>query len=103
MLHIGLIWLVRSLYFYASVVSALTDLGLSGLALAAAVWAVTHTGSLFLAIWCFFLVQALFVAIPHALSGKAAPGIQPAADRDDRFERAHRAAEAAVRKLSSIQ
>jgi len=100
-LHIGLVWLVRSLYFYASVVSALTDLGLSSLSLAAAIWAATHTGSLFLSVWCFFLLQALFVSIPHELSGKAAQR-QPVADRDDRFQHAQRAAEAAVRKLSSV-
>jgi len=101
-LHIGLVWLVRSLYFYASVLSALTDLGLNGLALATAIWAITHTGSLFLGVWCFFLVQALFVAIPHELGAKGAR--QPsAANPDDRFQHAHRAAEAAVRKLSSIQ
>ena len=101
-LHIGLIWLVRSLYFYASVLSALTDLALNGLALATAIWAVSHTGSLFLGVWCFFLVQALFVAIPHELGAKGTR--QPSTvDLGDRFQHAHRAAEAAVRKLSSIQ
>ncbi len=37
LLHIGLIWLILSLYFYTSPLSALADLGLSGLSMAAAV------------------------------------------------------------------
>jgi hypothetical protein len=99
-LHVGAIWLVRSLFFHSSLLSAGADFGLSVLALAAAVWAVVHTGSLLLGIWCFFLVQALFVAIPHGLARR------PRADREDRedpFEHAHRVAEAAVRRLSSAR
>jgi len=99
--HIGLIWLVRSLYFFASALSALADLALSGLSLAAGVWAAEHTGSLFLAIWCFFLLQALFVAIPQELRRKPLTRALDAGG-DDRFERAHRVAEAAVRKLSTV-
>jgi hypothetical protein len=102
LVHLGLVWLIRSLYFYSSVLSALADLGLGGLGLAAAVWASLHTGSLFPGIWCFFLLQALFVAIPASLERKASRR-QPAPDREDRFRRAHRAAEAAVRKLSSTR
>jgi len=33
LVHLGLIWLIRSLYFYSSVLSALADLGLGGLGL----------------------------------------------------------------------
>ncbi len=102
LLHIALLWLVRSLYRYASLLSALADLGLSGLGLAAAVWAAVHTGSLFLSIWSFFLVQALCVAIPRDLRGRRAAspdGTQP----EDRFQTAYRAAQAALRRLSSVQ
>jgi len=98
--HLGTLWLIRSLYFYSSALSALADLGLNGLALAAAIWAVTRTGSVFLGIWCFFLVQALFVAIPKRINRK--PGAVPAGHESaDRFQHAYRAAETAVRKLSS--
>jgi hypothetical protein len=100
LLHLGAIWLTRSLYFYSSVLSALADLGLNGLSLAAAIWAITHSGSVFLGIWCFFLIQALFVAIPSSMRrkhGARGPGV----DREDRFQHAHRVAQAAVRKLSS--
>lgn len=100
LLHLGAVWLIRSLYFYSSVLSALTDLCLSGFSLAAAVWALLHTGSVFAGLWCFFLVQALFVAIPATLPRR--PGAQPQhPDREDRFQHAHRVAEAAMRKLSS--
>jgi hypothetical protein len=94
-LHLGAIWLIRSLYFYSSALSALADLGLSGLALAAGVTALTRTGSVTLGIWCFFLVQALFVVIPKSVTRK------PGHSGEDRFQHAYRAAEGAVRKLSS--
>jgi len=101
LVHLGAIWLVRSLYFYSSVLSALADLALNGLGLAAAIWAVTRTDSVFLGIWCFFLVQALFVNIPDSMRRKA--GTRESANaRTDRFQHAHCVAEAAVRKLSSI-
>lgn len=98
--HLGVLWLIRSLYFYSSALSALADLGLNGLALAAAVTALTRTGSVGLAIWCFFLVQALFVVIPKSL--RRGPGTARSAQaQDDRFQQAYRAAESAVRHLSS--
>lgn len=99
--HLGLIWLIRSLYFYSSVLPALADLGLNGLSLTAAIWAARQTGSVFLSLWCFFLVQALFVAIPTGLN-RSNKETQAGPENEDRFQRAHRSAEAAVRKLSSI-
>lgn len=97
--HLGTLWLIRSLYFYSSALSAFADLGLNALALSSAVWAVTRTGSVFLGIWCFFLVQALFVVIPKGVNrkrGAARPGHE-----EDRFQHAYRIAESAVRNLSS--
>ncbi|MBV1930525.1 MAG: hypothetical protein KUG71_02310 [Porticoccaceae bacterium] len=103
-IHLLMIWLVRSLYFYSSVLSALADLGLTGLALIAALWAWFSTGSLFLTFWCLFLVQALFVLIPRCFARleqhPSVAGLKPA---DDPFETAHRAAEQAIRKLASSQ
>lgn len=96
----AMLWLVRSLYFYASVMSALVDLVLTGLALATVVWGMIYTGSMFFCIWSFFLIQSLFVTIP--------PGWCRAEDKcgktdnTDHFEQAYRYAEAAVRKLSSL-
>lgn len=100
LLHVTVIWLVRSLYFYTTLLPALADLGLNVLAVGAAVWASVQSGSLLLALWCFFLLQALFVAIPPRLGGR--DGSTPETDFDtDNFEQARRTAQAALRKLSS--
>jgi hypothetical protein len=96
--HLGTLWLVRSLYFHGSVLAALGDLMLMGLGLIAALWAAAHTGSLFAGLWCFFLAQALFPSIRGPAPGGTAAAPEPA----DRFGQAHRAAEAALRRLSSI-
>jgi hypothetical protein len=77
---------------------ALMDLGLSALSISAAVWAITRSGSVFLATWCFFLVQALFVAIPPAVQRKAKHEQNTAADSEV-FDRARRDADAALRRL----
>src|SRR5690606_18998450 len=72
-LHVGLIWLVRSLYRYSSVLSALADLALTALAAAFAAWAAQRAGSAWLALWCFFLVQAFHAWLPTTLrAGSAA-------------------------------
>lgn len=98
--HLGMIWLIRSLYFHASVLSALADLGLSGFSLIAALWAANQTGSLFMTLWSLLLVQALFVAIPASFRKGA--GADDAGESDE-FQRAHANAEAALRRLTSIR
>jgi hypothetical protein len=100
LVHVGLVWLVRSLYYYSGVLPALADLGVSVLGAAFAVWAAQHSGSAWLAFWCFFLAQAFFVLIPASLSARAR---EPASEADQAFNRAHRAAEAAVRRLSTAR
>ena len=97
--HLAMIWVVRSLYFHQGLLAVLADLGLAGLGLIAALGAYLHTGSLFLSLWCLFLVQALFVSIPS----RAEISDSDASVEEERFRRAHRAAEAAVHKLSSIR
>ncbi|WP_428610233.1 hypothetical protein [Sedimenticola sp.] len=100
LLHITLIWLIRSLYFYNSLFSALADLGLSGLGLATACWAAIATGSLLLSIWCFFLLQALFSAIPADWKRRHRSNPSPDAAAD-RFYQAEQIAEAALRRLTA--
>lgn len=98
LIHVGAMWLVRSLYFYSGVLPALLDLGLSALSIAAAVWAIRHTGSVFLATWCFFLVQALFVSIPPTVK----PGTgsaKTATTGNEPFEHARRQADRALSQL----
>jgi hypothetical protein len=97
LVHVGLVWLVRALYHYVSTLPALADLALTLLGAAFGVWAAQRSGSAWLALWCFFLVQALHVLIPPALTRRAAA----ASGANDTFARAHRAAEAAARRLSS--
>lgn len=97
-IHVGAVWLVRSLYFYAGVLPALMDLGLCALSIAAAVWALSHSGSVFLATWCFFLVQALFVAIPPTVKRNTGPSKRATVDNEP-FERARRQADRALSQL----
>lgn len=98
--HVGLVWLVRSLYFYSGVLPALMDLGLSAFSAAVAIWAASRSGSSFLAIWCFFLVQALAAAIPPRIRGRAERQSNTVPE-SDAFERARRMAEAAVGRLAA--
>jgi len=98
--HMGLIWLLRCCYCHQSLLAVLLDAGLQGASLVAALWALQHTGSVMLSLWCFFLVQALFVIIPDQLSGASDALFTEAADTG--FQRAHRSAESALRRLSQI-
>ena len=100
LIHVGAMWLVRSLYFYSGVLPALMDLGLSALSISAAVWAISQSGSVFLATWCFFLVQALFVAIPSSVKRKPS-GVKNTAVENEPFERARRQAYKALTQLFS--
>jgi hypothetical protein len=94
--HTCLIWLVRTLYFHESTITALFDLGLSALALASGIWALRNSHSLSLATWSFFLVQALFVMLPNAM-----PRTTRSDDGNQAFQRAQRSAEAALRRLAA--
>jgi hypothetical protein len=98
LIHVGAIWLVRSLYFYSGVMPALMDLGISTLSVSATVWAISRSGSVFLATWCFFLVQALFVAIPPAIKGRRARQRNTATDNET-FANAKRNADKALHQL----
>lgn len=90
----GFIWLLRSLFNYNRMLPALADAGLTGLALISAVVAAGHSHSLFLSLWCFFLVQALHGFLPKSIA-------KPHRDRSsDPFDAAARQAEAALRQLS---
>lgn len=101
LIHLGMVWLVRSLYHQGGVLSALADLGLLALGLGAGLWALTHTGSVFLGVWCFFLVQSIFALIPSDLARRpAAPG--DCSEDEQRFDRAFRQAESALCRLHSI-
>lgn len=99
LIHAGAVWLVRALYSYSGVIPAVMDLGLCALSVLAFSWAFTRTGSVFLATWTYFLVQALWVAIPPRMQARN-PGREQAAGSEP-FERARRQADEALRQLFS--
>lgn len=97
--HLGLLWLVRTLHHQSGVLAAVLDLGLNLAALMAGTWAFVHSGSVFLGIWSFFLVQALFVIIPMHFARPQHDGAEPST-APDRFQLAYRSAENALRELA---
>jgi hypothetical protein len=99
LIQAGLIWLVRSLYFHASIFAAALDGGLIAAGIAASAWAMLNTGSLAGALWSFFLVQALFCWIPD-LNRKQPDDIYCDQQDQSSFQSAHRVALDAVRKLT---
>jgi hypothetical protein len=88
------LWLMRSLSRYQSLWQAGADAAIALFAFATAWVALRHTHSVFLALWCFFLVQALTSLIPHARPATPSPA-------GDRYDQAQRNAEAALRRLAS--
>jgi len=98
--HLGLVWLVRALYHQPGPLAALMDLALSVTALMAGGWAFVHADSVFLGVWTFFLVQALFIVIP-SVSGRRAGGDAGIEAQPDHFQSAYHNAEAALRRLST--
>jgi hypothetical protein len=97
--HVAMLWLARSLLRYTGVLPVLADFALCLFALAFAYWAAIRTGSAFLALWCFFLVQALYVFIPQRMRGPARGA--PRDETDQAFRRAQRSAESALRRLAA--
>lgn len=97
LIHAGAVWLVRSLYFYSGVVPALLDMGLTALSIAGFAWAASRTGSVFMATWCLFLVQALFIVIPQSIRNRSAAQTDVG---NEPFDRARRQADQALRLLA---
>lgn len=98
-LAVGLIWLVRALYAYGSLVSAALDALLCVASLGCALWAIFLGGNLLVGIWTFLLVQALFVFIPRSLFARAGEAKPRCAAKPDRFQQAHHAALEALGRL----
>ncbi len=100
-LHILAIWLIRSLYYYNSLFSSLSDLLLTVFSLTAAIFAWQTSNSLLLSLWTFFLLQALFTFIPtRFFSNKKDRTITT--NRTSQFEHAYRSAQLALNKLSTF-
>ena len=100
--HVALVWLVRSLFAYTRLVEAGLDLGLGLLALSFAIFAAVRTESVFLATWCFLLIQAFHVTVPALVSKVKAPAgdEEPFDDPNRGFAEAFKAADEALRRLA---
>ena len=104
-LQLTLLWLIRSFCNYTSLVATLLDLALVAVGALAAFWAYITTGSVLLTIWCFFLTQSLFAAIPQrGLSLKRQQiSSTPSTTTMQRFQQACRSAETALSQLNKAQ
>jgi len=98
--HALLAGVLRSLFHHTGPLPSLADLGLAILGVAAGLWAFSESASLWLGLWCFFLVQALFPSIPHRSRGPR-EGRPRESTPNERFSRAQMLAEAALREISS--
>jgi hypothetical protein len=100
--HVTLAWLVRSLFSYSRLVEAGLDLGLTLLALSFAVFAAVRTESVFLATWCFLLVQAFQAQVPGLVSRVGTPAEKDVAvgDPNRGFAEAFEAADEALRRIA---
>jgi hypothetical protein len=94
--QLGLIWISRVWCFGSTPLSALLELGLIFLGALAALWALVHTGSLFLAVWSLMLIQALFGVLPARPAQR--PG-GPSASDPNPFDLAQRVAEVALSRI----
>lgn len=100
---VALIWFARSIFAYSSLLSGLLDGGLCFIASGFAAFGFGWSGSLAVACWCFFLVQALWVVIPESMSAvamKRKTEKEKAKSAANKFERAYQAAEGAVEQLA---
>jgi hypothetical protein len=100
--HAALIWLARSLFSHSRLIHAGLDLGLTLVALSFGILAAVRTESIFLASWCFLLVQALHVCIPELAARWTAPKAErlPASDSNRGFTDAFRAADEALQRIA---
>jgi hypothetical protein len=95
LVQLAFVWLVRSACFHTRPLLVLMDLGLVILGLAGSIWALEESGSLFLSLWTFLLIQALFTTLPGATSA-----LFSSQEGADGFEAAEHTAERALQCLS---
>jgi hypothetical protein len=101
--HVALVWLVRSLFAWSRLVEVALDLGLTLLALCFAVFAAVRTDSVFLATWSFLLLQALHTAIPGFVLRRtsSAERAEPGSDPNRGFADAFKAADEALQRIAA--
>ena len=92
----GFSWLVRCFRSYRSLWLAAGDALVNGVALILSLLTALHTHSVFLSLWCFFLIQAALVFLPGVRRSR-----QPSTDEFmvQQFDDAYRSAEAALSRI----
>ncbi|WP_444995242.1 hypothetical protein [Aliikangiella sp. IMCC44359] len=59
------IWLARSIFFQKNLLASIIDALLILIGYSVALWTLSTTHSWFLTLWCFYLIQTLFIYIPQ--------------------------------------
>ncbi len=92
-----MIWMVRSFLYYSSIVASCADLVLCLMSLVGFAFSFNSSHSIGVAVWSFFLIQALHSLIPErfGVTGHAAEEDQSV----HRFDRAYRSAEQAIQQI----
>ncbi len=90
-------WLIRVMCHHRRVLHGVLDGGIGLLSLGAALWALAGSGSVALACWSLLLCQALFTLLQDADVARDVP----AGELGERFDRARRGAEMALRRVST--
>ena len=96
-LNLGFSALARCFFYYRRLLVISLDMGLSTLGLLVSLWSVQHNQSLFLAVWCYFLVQAAVLPCIQFILQRTRGD---RAVNTPRFEHALRVAEAALRRAT---
>lgn len=92
-----MIWMIRSLLYYSSIFTACADLVLCLMSLVGFALSFNSSHSIAVAVWSFFLIQALHSLIPERFGET-----EHAAEEDQsvhRFDRAYQSAEQAIRQI----
>lgn len=92
-----MIWAVRWVSVGGGLIRGLIDAGLTGASIGFAGYAVAISGSITAGLWCFLLIQSLWSLIPNCGLGKKESCNTH--NEAGRFDRAHLAAEEALREL----
>lgn len=98
-LHLIVVWLVRVIYLHRPLIACL-DFFASGVSAVLACLALSHTHSLFIAIWSFFLLQAVMLSVLFYIDGNFYQRRDSGPLDNEKFSRALRTAEAAFKRLN---
>ena len=90
---------IRACVYSRSLLAALLHGSLCLFGFGTALWAYWQSGSLILATWSFFLLQALFVCLPSRLRSPAGAPQKEADEEEDGFRKAYQAAQQALARL----